>query len=324
LGPHSAILVLHRPQRRLSRVPAERERRRSLFMDLHVTARRQAGLFSHRQAREAGIPAGMIHRSVACGRWIRVRPRVYAATSTPIVERSRVWAAVLQVGDPVTVGELWAARLWRLDAPIGPVTVLVPQSRRPQGGPDLLVRRRQVPPADRVRLEGLPVTTAERTLVDCLRTANAGVGRSLLEEALQRRLTTLDALWARVLYGGGMHGNARAARTLSTVTAGADSVAEARLHHRLKAAGVGCWVPNVPVSDAHGLVGLVDLLFPAARLVVELDGRAWHIDRESFQRDRSRQNRLVAAGYTVLRFTADDVALRSDYVVSAIKTALGC
>jgi very-short-patch-repair endonuclease len=38
-------------------------------------------------------------------------------------------------------------------------------------------------------------------------------------------------------------------------------------------------------------------------LVIEVDGWAYHRTPDRFQRDRERQNRLVAAGWTVLRFT---------------------
>jgi very-short-patch-repair endonuclease len=56
--------------------------------------------------------------------------------------------------------------------------------------------------------------------------------------------------------------------------------------------------------------------------VIEIDGWAFHSDQERFQRDRSRQNRLVAAGWTVLRFTWSDLKDRPEAFVAAIRTAL--
>ncbi|MGI8814055.1 MAG: endonuclease domain-containing protein [Pseudonocardia sp.] len=46
----------------------------------------------------------------------------------------------------------------------------------------------------------------------------------------------------------------------------------------------------------------VDFAFPVARLVVEVDGWAWHSDAARFRSDRARQNALVLAGWAVLRF----------------------
>jgi very-short-patch-repair endonuclease len=70
------------------------------------------------------------------------------------------------------------------------------------------------------------------------------------------------------------------------------------------------------------VIAVVDVLFARERVVIEVDGYATHSDRQAFQRDRSRQNQLVAAGYTVLRFTWRDVAERPQHVVSTIRAAL--
>lgn len=79
---------------------------------------------------------------------------------------------------------------------------------------------------------------------------------------------------------------------------------------------------NVPLHDDAGLIGVVDILFPGQRLVIEIDGRADHSDERAFQHDRSRQNRLIARGYRVLRFTWDDVVRRPTEVIATIRHAL--
>jgi very-short-patch-repair endonuclease len=47
----------------------------------------------------------------------------------------------------------------------------------------------------------------------------------------------------------------------------------------------------------------VDFLWPAARLVVEVDGGRFHRHPRAFERDRRRDQILVAAGYRVVRVT---------------------
>lgn len=47
----------------------------------------------------------------------------------------------------------------------------------------------------------------------------------------------------------------------------------------------------------------VDMLWRARRLVVELDGRAFHDHERAFEADRERDADLLAAGYRVLRIT---------------------
>jgi very-short-patch-repair endonuclease len=81
------------------------------------------------------------------------------------------------------------------------------------------------------------------------------------------------------------------------------------------------WSCNYHVTDRFGLI--LDVAFPAIKLAIELDGRAWHVDRDRFQLDRSRQNGLVAAGWTVLRFTWEDVAYRLETVLAEISAAVG-
>jgi len=78
----------------------------------------------------------------------------------------------------------------------------------------------------------------------------------------------------------------------------------------------------VLVHDSRGLIGEVDLLFEAALVVVEIDGHRVHGRREAIQRDRTKQDRLTAAGYTVLRFTWVDLTRRPDAVVSRIRSTL--
>ena len=59
-----------------------------------------------------------------------------------------------------------------------------------------------------------------------------------------------------------------------------------------------------------------DAVWPERRLVVELDGRAFHDDPASFERDRARDRRLAVAGWRVIRVTwrqmRDPAALTRD------------
>lgn len=65
----------------------------------------------------------------------------------------------------------------------------------------------------------------------------------------------------------------------------------------------------------------VDFAWPEARLAVEVDGYATHSSVHAFQENRARQNDLVAAGWTVLRFTWADVRGRHGWV-AALSDAL--
>ena len=67
---------------------------------------------------------------------------------------------------------------------------------------------------------------------------------------------------------------------------------------------------------------LVDFLWREQRLVVETDGYAGHSGRAAFNEDRARDVRLELMGFTVVRFTYDQVTDRPDYVASALAALL--
>jgi len=50
-----------------------------------------------------------------------------------------------------------------------------------------------------------------------------------------------------------------------------------------------------------------DLMWPAQRVLVELDGLDTHGTRSAMRRDRRRDRLALAAGWVPLRFTWDDV-----------------
>ncbi len=66
----------------------------------------------------------------------------------------------------------------------------------------------------------------------------------------------------------------------------------------------------------------VDACWRAAGVIVETDGWRFHRGRAAFQRDRAKSNRLTLLGWTVLRFTHDDVARRPAQVADAIGRAV--
>jgi len=74
---------------------------------------------------------------------------------------------------------------------------------------------------------------------------------------------------------------------------------------------------NLSVAGYEG-----DAVWPTARLVVELDGWETHKTRWAFQHDRTKANALTNAGWTVLRFTHDDVVRRPRETAAAIAGAL--
>lgn len=102
-----------------------------------------------------------------------------------------------------------------------------------------------------------------------------------------------------------------------------ESQLEAEFVRIMQAAGIELPTPQVRIVKRGGrLIARVDFVYPEIRLVIELDSERYHADRDTFRKDRRKQNDLTLEGYRVLRFTAWDVFAASEYVVAAVAAAL--
>ncbi len=278
----------------------------------------QAGVFTRAQARAAGWSAKQEARLVRRGDWVRVVGHAYVRAGTPVDLVVRATAAHLLTGG--VLSHRSAAVLWQLPvADDGRVHLTV----RPQDNPRLagvvVYRRPPIDDADVDLLDGVLVTSRVRTLADCLGTLPPRQAQHLLDRTLLRRWADPADLYARVRVATGLRGTPQLLRLLREAARGSRSEAERRLRLILRRARIRGWRAGVRL-DALGLE--VDVLFADARLVLEVDGRAHHSTDDRFQWDRTRQNLLVMAGYTVLRFTWWDVTERPDRVAAMVRAAL--
>jgi hypothetical protein len=85
-------------------------------------------------------------------------------------------------------------------------------------------------------------------------------------------------------------------------------------------AGLPAPVPQFVVVEAGEFLGRVDLAWPEARLIVEYEG-AHHFEGVQISKDDERYRRLIAAGWRVIRVSAEN--LRDlEAVVARIREAL--
>jgi len=64
---------------------------------------------------------------------------------------------------------------------------------------------------------------------------------------------------------------------------------------------------HLEIVENGQLIAEADLSWPEVRLCVQLDGWRYHRSREAFVRDRARDRALDRLGWTVLRYTWQDV-----------------
>jgi very-short-patch-repair endonuclease len=89
------------------------------------------------------------------------------------------------------------------------------------------------------------------------------------------------------------------------------------LHLLLWQAGIIGWTTNAWVLGYRA-----DVLFKAARLIVEVDGWEFHRTREAFEADRWRRNELELAGYLVLNVTWRHIVEQPRWVIDCIVRGL--
>jgi len=212
--------------------------------------------------------------------------------------------------------------LYGLELRTGAVAISVPAgtSRKVSGA--VLLRDHDREEGARL-VEGFAAMSRTRSVVDALRLGSDQHGRRVLDEVLRRGWISAGELrhWCERLRA--CRGLASLHARASDAECGAWVESERVLHSILTKAGLRGWSFNQEIRAASGrLLGIGDCVNLALKIVIEVDGWAWHTSADRFQRDRDRQNALVEAGWTVLRFTWLDVSTRPDYVATAIRRAM--
>jgi uncharacterized protein DUF559 len=242
-------------------------------------------------------------------------------------ETSARLAAVLLTAPPGAVlSHATAADLWGIAIPLqaeggARVHLTVPMGSRAESRRDRSVHRTQLPDGDTTRRGGMPVTTPARTWRDLAAVLRPSALLAVSDQVLARWCSRRD-LEQQLASRPTGRGSARARAVLPVADPRAESPMESVLRWLVHEAGLPPPELQHVVRDAHGrTTARADLAWPDRRLLVEFDGDV-HRQRDVFVNDLRRQNRLVAAGWTVLRFTSADVLGRPDDVIAEIRRAL--
>jgi hypothetical protein len=290
-------------------------------IDRAVTAlaRRQHGVVAAHQLRAAGIGRTAVHRRVADGLLRPIHRGVYALG--PVTSRGRWMAAVLALGPGAVLSHRAAAALHGLPAANrSTIDVIIPRRTRPRRG-IAAHRARDLHASDRIRLDGIPVTSIPRTLLDLAEILSPTQLQRTYEAA--ERLRVLDVRAVEKLlersYGRAGIGALRSLLSYDPAPAAeARSELEVRFLDLVREAGMPLPHVNVLVEGF-----LVDAYWPSPGVVVELQGYAHHSGREAFERDHARLARLKLAGYEVLALTWRQVTMEPAWVAGAIRALLG-
>lgn len=256
------------------------------------------------QLEELGIGRGAIAHRVRTKRLHAVHRGVYSPSPRMRPGAGAFAAAVLAVGpDAVLARRSAGAHLAIRPCSSPRIEVMIPRS---------LPRRARITPihaylpADEIRIEdGIPVTTPPRTILDL-----AGILRLPdLEQAMER--VEALRLWDPLTVGDllGRYPGRRGTRTLRPILAAEQlglgvTRQELEAAFRIFLAELTLPKPDINVPLTVGKDCFVpDFLWREQRVIIELDGYETHGTRRAFERDRRRDRRLQAAGWSTIRVT---------------------
>ena len=296
-------------------IRSARDSSRELQQRIDLVAAQQHGVVTRSQLMVLGLSGSAIGRRLEAGRLQPLHRGVYLVGP---VRSHRVtdMAAALAGGPEALISHVSAASLWRMGKvePPSEVHLSVPGSGRSRRPGIRFHRVAQWADDERAVVDGIPVTSPARTLLDLA--GMVGVRELERAAAFAMREGLIDSgelarLPERYLRRPGL----AMVRSLLRDLEGPSftrSEAERRCLDLFREAGLPRPHSNVPCGPYE-----LDLFWPDHGVAVEVDGRAHHSSRRRFEGDRRKDMWLRARGIQVIRLTWRQIT--RDAVASAVQ-----
>lgn len=289
-------------------------------------ATQQHGWIHRSQLRAAGLDREAVRHAVRTDRLFPRRGELFLVGHEHLAAKADLAAALLVTGPGAVLSHRSAAAEWGLLVWSGRVEVTARMHRRTLR--DVVIHRAELDPRkDVTRRSGLPVTSLLRTIVDCAAVmAENELARVVNEAAIKGWLHARNVAALLAMIRG-----RRGARMLRRVLEARDlskgwtrSTLEAAFAKLAREAALPRYERGENVDIGDGDLRECDVLWRAQRVMVELDFLPIHETGRVPYRDRRRDRRLAAAGWTVIRLTGDDLSRHRDEVIADLRAALGC
>jgi very-short-patch-repair endonuclease len=284
-------------------------------------ADRQHVVVASWQLQTIGYSRSAINRRVRAGRLFRRYRGVLSVGHRQLTRKGEWMAAVLACGPDALLSHRSAMALWDLRPTWGPpFDVLIPGRWRPGQRGIRVHCTRSLHPDDRDVVDGIPVTSIHRALLDYAETAPVQQVRLAIEAAERAELFDLNQLNALLARSSGRRG-AKPLRAVLNEMHGEVAWTRSELERNFLAL---IREHGLPEPHTNVLVEgyLVDLYWPKQRVVGELDSWKFHRSRKQFHADRKRDTKLQIAAIPVIRVTQPRVEHEPLELVSDVRLIL--
>ena len=285
-------------------------------------ATRQHGVVAMWQLRELGCGRGAVERRVALGRLHRVHRGVYAVGHRKLDWRGVLMAAVLACGPGAVLSHRSAARLWgiRPDSRGAVDVTIIGTGRRRRPGIDVHSVR-ALAPGDITVIDGIPVTTLPKTLLDLAAVAPRDHTARAIQEAERKRIFDRRAL-ERLLQRSPGHRGRRPLRSILTDAVAIEPATREELEWRFQQLIHQAQLPR-PLINTLVQGFEVDAYWPDKKLDRRIcDGYETHRTRQAFESDRERDTLLLLAGYRVVRITWRQLTREPEAIIDRLRRLL--
>ncbi|HEY7439074.1 MAG TPA: type IV toxin-antitoxin system AbiEi family antitoxin domain-containing protein [Acidimicrobiia bacterium] len=296
------------------------------YGELVAATASQSGLITTAQLRSLEVSEMGVRWLVGTGRLARHCREVYRLPGAVVDGRLELHALLLSTA-PSWASHRSAAAVIGLPGLRFGIPEITTQARRPHARPCAVVHQTNALPESHRRIvDGIPVTSVARTLLDLTAVVSPKRAERALDHALARRMVTVPAL-TQVLAVCSARGRRRLATFRSLLDERTDGYVapESELEARfVELARVHC-LPEperqVDLGDSDGWVGRVDFRFPGG-VIVEVDGYEGHSQLLDRRADEARDRRLAAEGWQVLRFGWTAVTVEDGAVAATVRAAI--
>jgi len=251
-----------------------------------------------------GLSTDSIDRRKAAGRLYPLYRGVYAVGHSVLSREAHWMAAVLACGHEAVLSHRSAAAHWGIRGYSGAYVDVTSLSKAKSRG-SICRHCARLLPDEVTKHEGIPVTSASRTLFDLSGTLVPQDLESALRQSEHLRLyssLSLKDLLERYPRHRGTRSIRTALANLESTPGEVNEGLEQRFlafldTYALPRPNLNAWI------TAQGHRYKVDCLWPQQKLIAELDSWQAHGTRSAFQSDKSRDRRLAVAGYSTTRIT---------------------